>query len=406
MKDTLQERMQEALRLTLAGRLRDATQAIRQALKGPAAAQAAEDQAADAVVLDGCVFEVDERDVVTDSLIPGDATTVAAELQPSPQAAPPVIHHGPADADAAAAARGEFIDGAFTDAAQTHDYKLYVPPCAIGESGRGRPLVVMLHGCTQDPDDFAIGTGMNEQAREQGFFLLYPAQSQRANPQRCWNWFKHSHQQRERGEPALIANMTLAVMQERGIDPGRVYIAGLSAGGAMAAIVGAAYPEIFAAVGVHSGLPPGSASDVAGGLALMKTGHAGGRSHARQHAFVSTPAVATPVPTIVFHGDQDPTVHPRNGERVVAAALGGDAHASAAAQHRVEQGASAGGRLYTRSTHRSADGKVMAEHWVVHGAGHAWAGGNARGSHTDSTGPDATAEMLRFFFEQSRAQPR
>jgi poly(3-hydroxybutyrate) depolymerase len=185
-------------------------------------------------------------------------------------------------------------------------------------------------------------------------------------------------------------------MKEHGIDPRRVFIAGLSAGGAMAAIVADAYPEIFAAVGVHSGLPNGAASNVAEALAVMNSGHSGNSRHGKLPSQPPQPPQQAHrlVPTIVFHGDQDRTVHPRNGEQVIASALG----SAAAASPRVAQGVSAHGKSYTSSTHHGDTGKVLAEHWLVHGAGHAWSGGHAKGSYTDAKGPDATAEMLRFFF--------
>ena len=254
---------------------------------------------------------------------------------------------------------------------------------------------------------------MNKRAREEGFFVLYPAQSQDANPSRCWNWFKHNHQRRDSGEPALLAAMTQAVIRQYGIDVRRVYIAGLSAGGAMAAIVAAAYPEIYAAVGVHSGLPRGAASNLSEALAVMKRGVGGAGAHAkaRRAAWAPTAAARSPrrVPTIVFHGDQDQTVHPRNGEEVIAATLRsspgpGQSHALSSDNPRVEHGVSAQGRRYTRSTHNSAEGHAFAEHWLVHGAGHAWSGGLAGGSYTDAKGPDATSEMLRFFFQHSLDQ--
>jgi poly(hydroxyalkanoate) depolymerase family esterase len=271
--------------------------------------------------------------------------------------------------------QGRFINGSHTDAGSTRSYKLYVPP---ESHGKKLPLVVMLHGCTQDPDDFAFGTGMNEAACKEGCYVLYPAQSQKMNPQRCWNWFKHSHQVRGRGEAALLAGMTRAVIDEHGVDAQRVYVAGLSAGGAMAAILGAAYPDVFAAVGVHSGLPVGAAKDLPSALAAMQRGGDG--------------AVPLAPPTIVFHGDQDSIVHPLNGEQAVVAC----AHTKIA-RAEVEQGQSRGGHRYTRRIWRNTGGKPVAEHWNVHGAGHAWSGGSCEGSYTDSRGPDATEAMLRFF---------
>jgi poly(3-hydroxybutyrate) depolymerase len=217
---------------------------------------------------------------------------------------------------------------------------------------------------------------MNEAAREQGFYVLYPAQSQKINPQRCWNWFKHSHQTRGRGEAALLAGMARAVTEQHGLNPQRVYVAGLSAGGAMAAILGTAYPDVFAAVGVHSGLPVGAAKDLPSALAAMQGG-----------APAAAPAAP---PTIVFHGDQDHIVHPVNGEQAAAAGAG-------TATPEIEQGQRQGGRAYTRRVWRNASGQSVAEHWSVHGAGHAWAGGRREGSYTDAQGPDATGAMLRFF---------
>ena len=380
MNETLQHLMREATRLTRTGRLGDATAAIQRALSGgpPAAAPRADaapmtaKAPAPAEVLDGCVFEVPAR---------------AASAAPQ---------HDPAG----------FSSGTHRHANLARDYKLYVPPAAAGKS---LPLVVMLHGCTQDPDDFAAGTGMNDLAAAQGFFVLYPAQAQGANPQRCWNWFKPNHQRRGSGEPALLASLTQAVIAQHNVDPRRVYIAGLSAGGAMAAIVAAAYPEVFAAAGVHSGLPAGAAGNVAEALAVMASGTASpspilarrtGRAGAVPES--ASESGSASVPTIVFHGDQDRTVHPRNGEQVVAAATSGVV-GNEVGRPTLEQGACAGGKRFTRSVYRGDDGSVRAEHWLVHGAGHAWSGGRAAGSYTDADGPDATREMLRFFLEH--AQP-
>jgi poly(hydroxyalkanoate) depolymerase family esterase len=351
MNDTLQDMMREATRLTQSGNLMEATELIQRALSGSKAPIAVRQSPASAasLVMDGIVLN---RSV---DGVPSNAKINAA---------------------------GDFISGTHTHAGLTRDYKLYMPP---QHAGRSLPLVVMLHGCTQHPDDFAAGTDMNARAGEQGFFVLYPAQSQDGNAQRCWNWFARAHQQRGSGEPALLADMTQSVIKAYGIDAHRVYVAGLSAGGAMADILAAAYPEIYAAVGVHSGLPRGVATNVAGAFAAMKNGEPTPRSTAN--------ASEVTVPTIVFHGDADQTVHPKNGEQVIATLLRGVDSINS----RAEQGVASGGRSYTRSIYRGDNGQTVAEHWLVKGAGHAWSGGSAKGSYTDAKGPDATAEMLRFF---------
>jgi len=378
---SLKDLMRSATRLTQAGGLRQAAEQIQRALK--------------------------EAGLVgPDSLRPA-GFVAPAPADTAPPASGTVLDVDAVEVDAAPTSvadgqGGDFIAGSHSHAGRSLGYKLYVPP---GAEGKHLPMVVMLHGCTQDPDDFAAGTGVNELAREQGFYVLYPAQAADANPSRCWNWFKHNHQRRGSGEPAVIASLTQAVIQARGIDPDRVYVAGLSAGGAMAAILADAYPDIFAAAAVHSGLPQGAARDMTGAFTVMKTGIGmvpGPVAQAR--AASSVP----PVPTIVFHGDRDDTVHPLNGENVIATALdAARAHADAGeAPHvtRVEHGAAPHGHSYTRTIHETPDGGVLAEHWLVHGAGHAWSGGRPAGSYTDAAGPDATREMLRFFAACAKAE--
>jgi poly(hydroxyalkanoate) depolymerase family esterase len=266
------------------------------------------------------------------------------------------------------------------------DYKLYVPP---GDPAVPRPLLLMLHGCTQNPDDFAAGTRMNEVAKRHGWLVLYPEQSTKLNPQGCWNWFKTTHQERGRGEPALLAALTHHVMAGHHIDARRVHVAGLSAGGAMAAVLGQTYPEIFASVGVHSGLPCGAVSSAPEAMAMMRTGQAT-RTPARADAKRS------PIPTIVFHGTRDMTVHPLNGELVYA-----DATAGLKVTERVEHGRE-GGRAYLRKTSVATEGRTLAELWLVDGAGHAWSGGDRRGSHADWQGPDAASQMICFFSSHPR----
>ncbi len=290
-----------------------------------------------------------------------------------------------------------FLTATYTNEAGTRAYKLYVPSAYTGQP---LPLIVMLHGCTQSPDDFATGTRMNVVGEEHDCFVAYPAQSPTANRSKCWNWFNPGDQQRGQGEPSLIAGITRRIMREYAIDPKRVYIAGLSAGGAAAAVLGATYPDIFAAVGVHSGLACGAASDLPSAFAAMRQGSTEvSRKSARSYGPDGT---RPPVPTIVFHGDKDVTVHPRNGAQVIEQSSSPgrlDLRAT------TEQG-QVGGRTYSRTSHLDASGDAILEMWVVHGAGHAWSGGSSAGSFTDPHGPDASREMVRFFLGHPRMDAR
>jgi poly(hydroxyalkanoate) depolymerase family esterase len=272
----------------------------------------------------------------------------------------------------------------FTCDAGSRDYKVYVPSHA---QGRTLPLVIMLHGCAQSPDDFALGTGMNRLSEQHGFIVAYPWQPMRANQSACWNWFSTKDQMRDAGEPSIIAGITRAIMTDFNIDAKRVYVAGLSAGGAMAAIMGVTYPELYAATGIHSGLAHGSATDVVSAFAAMRGGPApGARAHRRTKA-------NDHVRTIIFHGASDQTVHPSNAEAILA-----DARAGLAPPARETQiDGYTGGRAYKRRVIADASGAPHVEHWAIDGLGHAWSGGNRDGSYTDQNGPDASREMLRFF---------
>lgn len=280
-------------------------------------------------------------------------------------------------------AGAQFLADTFTNEAGSRPYKLYVP--SGYRTGQLLPLVVMLHGCTQSPDDFAIGTRMNEIAEEQNFLVVYPGQVGSANMQKCWNWFKEADQRRGAGEPSIIAGITRKMIDEYSVDPNRVFLAGLSAGGAAAAIMGNAYPDLYAAIGVHSGLPCGAATDMPSAFNAMRQGAAGSTAGLERRRTV---------PTIVFHGDRDTTVNPKNGDAVAAQASGG-----ARLRARVEKGLVPGGHSFTRAVHADAAGRPVVEQWVLHGAPHAWAGGSPEGSYTDPHGPDASREMVRFFRE-------
>jgi poly(hydroxyalkanoate) depolymerase family esterase len=266
-----------------------------------------------------------------------------------------------------------FDRGKFTCAAGSRAYHLYIPDL---KGAQPAGLILMLHGCTQTPIDFAKGTGMNQLADAHGLIVVYPAQSRRANMQSCWNWFTPADQMRDAGEPAILAGLVRQIQRTHDVPEGRSFVAGLSAGAAMAVIMGRTYPETFAAVGAHSGLPYKSAHDMRSAFATMG---ATGPS--------STNAV--PHPTIIFHGDADQTVHARNGQRIAD-------DAAVPGPQMLEDGMTAG-RKFTRSTALSPSGSPVVEHWTITGLGHAWSGGNKAGSYTDPTGPDASAEMVRFF---------
>jgi poly(hydroxyalkanoate) depolymerase family esterase len=279
-----------------------------------------------------------------------------------------------------AQASGRFRTKSYDNAAGSREYKTYIPAAWRGQA---MPLIVMLHGCKQDPDDFAAGTRMNELAEERGFIVAYPGQARAANAARCWNWFLSSDQRRDSGEPSIIAGITRQVIADCSVDRARVFVAGLSAGGAMAAIMGATYPDLYAAIGVHSGLPYGAADDLPSALAAMR----GVQTYPRRGE--------RGPPTIVFHGDLDTTVHPRNGMQPVArtSRLGWVFPVQPISVEHGEEN----GRRYTRTVRRNWKGRPTMEHWLVHGAGHAWSGGSAQGSYADPRGPDASREMLRFF---------
>ncbi len=359
----------EATRLTSAGRLADATALIQRTLNGAARRPADADEPRD----DPTVIDLEAVELADDGAAARPRAGPGAAALRAPLATPEPVPDG-----------ASFERFAYASAAGQRSYKLYVPG---GRAGQALPLVVMLHGCTQCPDDFAAGTGMNRVAEEQGFLVAYPEQPASANGSRCWNWFGPEHQRRGAGEASLIAGITGQIMRGRAVARGQVYVAGLSAGGAAAAIMASAYPDLYAAAGVHSGLACGAARDLPSAFAAMRQGASPVGNGRRS------------VPMIVFHGDQDGTVHPRNCEHVVAQAGGGAPGVAA----KVARGRIAGGHGWSRVVHTDVSGQVLCEQWTVHGAGHAWSGGSPAGSYTDPRGPDASREMVRFFFDRRPA---
>jgi poly(hydroxyalkanoate) depolymerase family esterase len=390
----------EATRLTRKGRLAEATALLQRLFRGTTAANLSPDTAA----AHSCrPSQANEQGTSLRFASPQDGAA-----QPPPTEAMRGLlgqlkqdglgRRSPAHAPAPLADGPHFVAATYSSPAGTRAYKLYIPS---GYQGEPMPLVVMLHGCTQSPEDFAAGTRMNELAEEHDFLVVYPVQPTSANARKCWNWFNPGDQGRGRGEPALIAGITRQVMRDYAVDPARVYVAGLSAGGAAAAIMGAAYPDLYAAIGVHSGLPCGVARDLSSAFAAMRQGGvtAPPRSSAQPPAETSDRIV----PTIVFHADRDTTVHPANGDHVIRQAA---ASARSTLRSTIDRGQVPGGHGYSRTVCVDGDGSPVLEQWVIHGGGHAWSGGSPKGSYTDPRGPDASREMLRFFLDHPHSAQR
>jgi poly(hydroxyalkanoate) depolymerase family esterase len=394
-----QEQIREATRLTQAGQLAEATALLQRMLRGERAPDATS-RAPERISLPGReppTIDAKANDVEgTDSAQlaratsaePGMLRTLLDRAKEGSGFAMRGVKRAPPSTPDIVPEGARFIEGTYSNPAGSRAYKLFVPS---RYQGQPLPLVVMLHGCTQSPDDFAAGTRMNFIAEEQTCFVVYPAQRSEANQSKCWNWFRTADQQRGGGEPSLIAGITRQIMRDYSVDPRRVYVGGLSAGAAAAAIMGATYNDLYAAVGIHSGLACGAATDMPSAFAAMRQGGGPGRR------FIS--GGGRPVPVIIFHGDRDATVHPNNGGQVLEQALG-----KTSTQKKVQRGQIPGGHAYTRTTHTDAGGREILEHWNIHGAGHAWSGGSPAGSYTDPRGPDATREMLRFFLKHSLPQ--
>jgi poly(hydroxyalkanoate) depolymerase family esterase len=416
MKTVFSAAMRRATQLTRAQNVIEATQVIRRALSGRGQAPSPSEQPSESLrLLTPPTNDVDSRDAFEQlrldaGIASGRARDSNAEQRPTARMRRPLgevltllrqanlagFGHDPASFAKSRKAPpvpvphgAAYLSRTFSCEAGSRDYKVYVPSHA---EGRRLPLIIMLHGCTQNPDDFAVGTGMNRLSEEHGFIVAYPRQPMHANQSACWNWFNIKDQMRDAGEPSIIAGITRNIMAEFNVDATRVYVAGLSAGGAMAAIMSVTYPELYAATGIHSGLAHGSATDVLSAFAAMRSGPSSAVSAARK---TRRQGSNERVRTIVFHGGSDQTVHPSNAETILAEARAGLAHPTRETQH----DGSIGGRAYTRRVIADASGVPHVEHWAIEGLGHAWSGGSPDGSYTDQDGPDASREMLRFFLQ-------
>jgi len=287
--------------------------------------------------------------------------------------------------------------------AGSRPYFVYTPEHY--QVGTPVPLIVMLHGCIQTAVDFATGTQMNQLAEQYNFIVAYPQQTSIYNPSLCWNWFNPANQFRGSGEPAIIAGIVQEIERNTArwtIDGHRIYVTGISAGGAMAVILGATYPDIFAAIGVHSGVEYRAITSLLSGGEVFLDGGPDPIQQG-QEAFAAMGSFARVVPTIVFHGTDDVVANPIDGNQVVQQWMetdflashgtydAGFNHPSSTMHGQVPEGHS-----YTVYRWNDNGGNEVQEYWLINGMGHAWSGGNP-GDFTDLQGPSASLAMYLFF---------
>jgi poly(hydroxyalkanoate) depolymerase family esterase len=297
---------------------------------------------------------------------------------------------------AANAATGKLTAGNYASSAGSQHYQLYVP--SSYRAGARMPLVVALHGCTQTAEAFRRLTRWDALAEAKGFMVVFPEQDPNSNKLKCWNFFQDAHMHRSAGEPKRIAELTSYLVRSYAVDPHRVYASGLSAGGAMASIMAATYPDLFAAIGIGSGCEYAATATCAGYKSADP-------ATAAQAAYKEMGSHARPIPFIAFEGDQDTTVPPVNADQLVEQWLLTDDLADDGAQNgsvptrasKTRWGQAAGGESYTVRTYLDNGRSELAQYWVVHGMEHAWSGGDASQQYSDPKGPDETAAMYAFF---------
>jgi len=292
----------------------------------------------------------------------------------------------------------------YNDPVGKHPYFVYTPQNY--QVGTVVPLFVMLHGCSQTAVDFATGTAMNLLAEQYGFIVVYPQQTSTYNQNLCWNWFLPANQGRSRGEPGSIVSIVQAMQQNSTrwtIDATRIYVAGLSAGAAMSVILGVTYPDVFAAIGVHSGLEYQAATSLNDGFRAMRRGGPDPQQQGRA-AYAAMGNLARIVPTIVFHGTNDTTVASVNGDQTLQQWMETDYLASNNTYPAnfkqptsVVSGKVPGGYAYAVATWNAVNGNEVQAYWKIGGLGHAWSGGSPAGTFTDARGPNASVALYNFF---------
>jgi poly(hydroxyalkanoate) depolymerase family esterase len=306
---------------------------------------------------------------------------------------------------------GKWIAGKARAAGGSRNFKLWIP--AAPEDARAWPLLMLLHGCTHDGAHMAEISGMNEVAAFHRFLVVYPEQSLCANLLKCWNWFRPEHQSRDAGEPSILAAIVAQIRSTYSVDPDRLYVAGVSAGGAMASILAATYPDVFAGVAVFAGAEFKAATSTSEGFAAMKHG---GPDPARQGqiafevmhgGFARTERRRMPV--IVFHGTADKKVNWINADQTIAqwektnsCLAAEDGNIGFLLTEKVSDGKVSDGYAYKKYSYLESDSHLLMEKWLVEGLGHAWSGSPKPRKYGDPKGPNASAEIWRFFCESAK----
>jgi poly(hydroxyalkanoate) depolymerase family esterase len=281
------------------------------------------------------------------------------------------------------------------------DYRLYLPSGALRR--RSLPLIVMLHGCRQDPLSFAEGTRMNKRAEDGRYAVLYPEQSTRSNPMRCWNWFETASIAGH-GEAALIARLIDQITRRRRIDPRRVYLVGMSAGGAMACLLAVRHSRLFAACAIHSGVMYGVASSPMQAVSVMQSGASPASIDKARRLLHEVGEPEVTVPTLVIHGDRDATVNPLNADQIIVQLKERTEFIDPSMGKLLASGERLiddGGRAYRQQDY-TQQGRSILRKILVQGLGHAWSGGDSRYEFNDAGGPDATQLILDFVMPHRR----